>query len=340
MPMNKQYRRSGAWQMQNGCQMTFEPGMVLSYTYGWAKDGVEPTVFEAQGLKWLHFAQVDGDDVHVKLFNTSICTWTKVPVGHVITLQCGDHIFLKALNVSECVTFDALLASSEHTDPHISKNLPRECAFVQHALAAKQDTFVEVLGSDNEIDDVTPVPCQFKCPPSHPLCKFSQTHTSGPLSVCVKVEPMDTGITVKEEIDLTITDDEDLPVPSRKRLLSTSSAGSLYRHSPSPSDQDQDDDANIRVWPANFYTLDIVCGFDKCEQARRAQQGVGKAFTAVFQVPFCSTTYYNHRQNWELAPQCCRDKALAAGHTPDGLWTTFLNSSRQEERRVKKRTKA
>ena len=314
---------------------------------------MEPTVFEAQGLQWPHFvltkdllgevdllgrAQVDGDNVRVKLFNTSIRTWTKVPIGHVITLRRGDRIFLKALNVSECVTFDALLASSERTDPHISKNLPRERAFVRHALAAKQDTFVEVLGSDNEIDDVTPLPCQFKCPPSRPLRKFSQTHISRPSSVHVKVE--DAGITIKEEIDLTITDDDDLPVPSRKRPLSTSSAGSSYHHSPSPSDQDQDDDANVRVWPADFYTVDIVRGFDKCEQARRARQGVGKAFTAVFQVPFRSTTYYNHRQNWELAPQRCRDKALAAGRTPDGLWTTFLNSSRHEERRAKKRTKA
>ena len=252
------------------------------------QDGVEPMVFEVQGIQWLHFvlmtdllgkvdllgqAQAEVDNVCVKLFNTSIHTWTKVPIGHVITLQHGDCIFLKALDVSECVSFDALLAGSKHTDPHISKNLPRERTFICHSLAAKQ--------ADNELDitpiwpscplckfsqtklDVAPIPCH---PPSCPLRKFSQTH---PSLAPIKMEPA-------EQIDLTITDDEDLdeelpylPVPNRKQLkqlLSSSSTGSSYHHhSPSPSDHDDDD--TPRVWPADFYTVDIVHGFDKCEQA-------------------------------------------------------------------------
>lgn len=157
-------------------------------------------VFEAQGIQWPHFvltmdllgevdllgqAQAEVDNVHVKLFNTSICTWTKVPIGHVITLRHGDRIFLKALDVSECVSFDALLAGSERMDPHIPKYLPCECTFFCHALATKQ--------ADNELDvtpiwpsrplrkfsqtklDVAPIPCH---PPSYPLCKFSQTQES------------------------------------------------------------------------------------------------------------------------------------------------------------------
>ena len=90
-------------------------------------------------------------------------------------------------------------------------------------------------------------------------------------SVTIKMEPL--------EIDLTITDDEDLdeelpylPVLNHKQLkwlLSSSSTGSSYHHhSPSPSDHNDDD--TPRVWPADFYTVDIVHGFDKCEQAQCA----------------------------------------------------------------------
>ena len=63
------------------------------------QDGKQPTILEAQGhFKWPHFIltedvldEVDllghaGDNTCVQLFNTTIWTWTKVCVGHVITL--------------------------------------------------------------------------------------------------------------------------------------------------------------------------------------------------------------------------------------------------------------
>ena len=300
----------------------------------------------------------------------AIQTWTKVRVGHVITLRYGDRVFLKALDVTDCVNFDALLASSERTDPHISNNLPRERTFVRRALAGKCKTMADVSClPDNEPDKMIPIPQSDSPPlrPRHivprrrPLYHFSEKTSKS--SEAVKIEPTDGEITIKEEIDFANTDGEDLWLgsqparqparkPARKRPLSPSSSSSS-RRSPSPNptfglsannpidiDDSEEDDMSEVQWPTDFYAVDIVHGFDKCEKARCARAGVGKTFESIFQVPFRSTTYYNHRHHWESAPQRCRDKALAAGHTPDGLWTSFLRSSRPAEKKVAKRTKA
>jgi len=167
----------------------------------------------------------------------------------------------------------------------------------------------------------------------------------------VKIEPTDSQITIKEEVG-----SEDFWLgsqPACQRPLSPSSSSS--RCSPSPGnpismsvnnpinvDDSEEDDMVEVQWLTDFYTVDIVHGFDKCERARHARVGVGKTFESIFQVPFCSTMYYNHRHHWESAPQHCRDKALAAGHTPDGLWTSFLCSSHSHsaEKKVAKCTKA
>ncbi|KAF8057808.1 hypothetical protein FPV67DRAFT_1401177, partial [Lyophyllum atratum] len=115
--------------------------------YGWAKSGEAPTVFEFQGgFKYPHFvftpeslADLDlssADDVpqYFHLYNPVICTWTKAKLGHVVTLkEPGDRIFVKGLNVSDCVDFDTLLANSSKKNGgfHMRHHLTQERAHVR-----------------------------------------------------------------------------------------------------------------------------------------------------------------------------------------------------------------
>jgi hypothetical protein len=94
-----------------------------------------------------------------------------------------------------------------------------------------------------------------------------------------------------------------------------------------------------------FYVVDIVRGFEKCEEARRGRRSVGQAFLKHFKVPFRSTTYYNHRRHWDKASMALRDEALRASRTSAGLWSTFLDRSRAEatgpvDKRGKKKRRA
>ncbi|KAF8802113.1 hypothetical protein BYT27DRAFT_7307879 [Phlegmacium glaucopus] len=111
--------------------------------YSWPKEDVEATVFEVQGsFKWLLFPltptilcdtdlMLPGEQqMRFKRYNPSIHTWSKVPVGHIITLKAGKHIFLKGYNINNCQDFDHLLSASQPRKSHFFKNLPHECSYV------------------------------------------------------------------------------------------------------------------------------------------------------------------------------------------------------------------
>jgi len=87
-------------------------------------------VFEVQGgFKWPLFPLTpailyDADlmlpgEEHVwfKRYNPSIHTWSKIPVGHIVTLKAGEHIFLKGYDVDSCRDFDHLLQQASNTSP-------------------------------------------------------------------------------------------------------------------------------------------------------------------------------------------------------------------------------
>lgn len=329
------------------------------------QDNVEATVVEVQGgFKWPHFALTpsvlsqaelsnpDETMSYFKLYNTSIHTWSKVQVGHVITLKAGDHIFLKGRNVTHCPDFDRLFTGQLRA-PHFSNNLQHERAHVRHAMKERQ------MGEGKAINS-KPKP-EFRAPSSVLSGRrfSSSTQGSGPpridLTISdndddmtpyagrllarrhkIKLEPETTDVSqpvkVKSEpmfVDLTISDPEDHHPPgtvTRKRKRSRSP--SLHATSES-SDEDH-------MWPTDFHVVDVVKGFDKCLKASRTHKSVEEAFFECFGVPFKSSTFYRHRRKWERASEASREKALRAGHTSAGLWSAFIARSEAEGRKQKR----
>jgi hypothetical protein len=122
-------------------------------------------VLEVQGgFKWPHFilssvilseVGLHHEDKQLKfrLYNTAVCTWTTVQISHIITLQDGDHIFLKQADVTRCLKFDALLSGSEERKPHFVKDLPCDRTYIRQALKAKtrqSEKMEEILSSDED----------------------------------------------------------------------------------------------------------------------------------------------------------------------------------------------
>ncbi|KAF8234246.1 hypothetical protein L208DRAFT_1099814, partial [Tricholoma matsutake] len=116
--------------------------------YAWPKDGAEAIVFEVQGgFTWPLFTLTSAtfseaglllpgpvEETHVKKYNTWVHTWLLVPVGHVIMLKPGDHIFLKGWDVTNCHDFKTLLSGSQDCKPHFCNNLPQKRTHVRKAL--------------------------------------------------------------------------------------------------------------------------------------------------------------------------------------------------------------
>ena len=52
---------------------------------------------------------------------------------------------------------------------------------------------------------------------------------------------------------------------------------------------------------------------------------IADTFTIQFEgILYVKTTYNDHLRRWLHAPQEAKDKALAAGRTPRGLWLRFM----------------
>jgi hypothetical protein len=158
------------------------------------------------------------------------------------------------------------------------------------------------------------------------------------------VELSDVNVKVEATvINLTMSDEEDdtIHVPIiriHKRARSSNSSSfesSVSLSTPStprssPDETEDNTDNPLPTWPTEFYVVDIIQGFEKCEEARRGRRSVRQAFIKHFKVPFRRTTYYNHRQHWDKASAALRDKSLRAKCTTAGLWTTFIERSRAE----------
>ena len=88
------------------------------------------------GFKWLLFPLTSAvlcdvdlmlpgkDHALFKKYNPSIHTWSKIPVGHIVTLKANEHIFLKGYDVMSCRDFDRLLSASQQHEHHFFKNFP------------------------------------------------------------------------------------------------------------------------------------------------------------------------------------------------------------------------
>jgi hypothetical protein len=285
-------------------------------------------------------------EVWFKRYNPSIHTWSKVLVGHIITLKAGKHIFLKGYNVNNCQDFDCLHTASQVSKPHFSKNLSHEHASVWQALKEKRVWKAgRIMSNDGETEEdqaqasskIMPwplmLPWQFKVEPSDfalGLVASDRDSTSHHMA-----EPT--------FIDLMMSDAEDaMPAPTKRRcahfLPSPSPSPSVLTPCSSPNETEESSDDGPPAWPAVFYVVNIVQGFERCDEAHLEQRSVQKAFFKCFKVPFWSMTFYNHHWNWDNASAASQDAALCAGHTSDGLWTTFLKRSHAEvDKKRKKR---
>jgi hypothetical protein len=80
-----------------------------------------------------------------------------------------------------------------------------------------------------------------------------------------------------------------------------------------------------KIWPTEFYAVDIVEGFEFISEMAALGSLIEDAFGIQFEgIPYVKTTYNDHFRRWTHASQSAKDKALAAGRTSAGLWSKFM----------------
>ena len=116
--------------------------------------------------------------------------------------------------------------------------------------------------------------------------------------------------------------------------------------SPPPGDTEDDPiivDTAAPLWPGDFYYVDVVHSFKKCDEAAKAGKSVERTFEKM-SAPcvFRSSTFYDNRTRWLNAPQHIRDRLVAAGRTNAGRWSTFtaLTKPPRQQRTTGKQAQA
>ncbi|KAG9310711.1 hypothetical protein JVU11DRAFT_9309 [Chiua virens] len=74
-------------------------------------------------------------------------------------------------------------------------------------------------------------------------------------------------------------------------------------------------------FPSSFYAIDLHRVFNFKPTRRLTLEA---HFEQVFQLPWKSSTYYDHKGKWFSAPHDARDKAVAAGYTEAGEYHKLL----------------
>ena len=323
------------------------------------QDDAEPTVCEFQdGFQFPHFIVtpsivreleldrvVSSDEgTRIFYFRHDIHTWTKIPVGHVINVKSGESVFLKAPGVVKCLNFDEILHNTTITKPkaqfHIRNNLPQERAYIRQAykdqlkpvVKLKQLSKQQHLRNNSISTQDSPHSLSDSDINSLRMASPSQSKRhSPPIEIS---SDSDSGIIIiKEEGQAAVR--PSIKKEKRPKPKVQPCARPIFlkrRRSTSPSIEGSSNPSSGEdtvKWPRDFYAVDIVHGFEKCEAASRSsKKKVAAIFEGQFGVSFKKSTYYLNRERWLKAPQVSRDKALAAGRTHKGLWSAFLDDSK------------
>ncbi|KAG1777176.1 hypothetical protein EV702DRAFT_1226088 [Suillus placidus] len=87
--------------------------------------------------------------------------------------------------------------------------------------------------------------------------------------------------------------------------------------------------SHTRVWPHGMFTVDMTAGFHQMDnKILRATYQQEELFQHVFGVPFVKATYHQNHKAWQTTNLNVLAEHEAAGHTPAGLWSRYLDARR------------
>lgn len=91
-------------------------------------------------------------------------------------------------------------------------------------------------------------------------------------------------------------------------------------------------DATEARFPASFYAVDVHKAFTLKSTSKLT---IEAQFERLFQLPWKSSTYYDHKARWFSVQRDARDSAVAAGYSDAGCYINFLEAHRSKDAELK-----
>ena len=76
-------------------------------------------------------------------------------------------------------------------------------------------------------------------------------------------------------------------------------------------------------FPSSFYAINVHRAFTF---KLMNQLTIDAQFQQLFNLPWKSSTFYDHRARWLNAPRDARDRAIAVGYSDAGHYSVFLDA--------------
>ena len=257
----------------------------------------------------------------VQYFNLALCRWSNIFQGHVVVLQ-SPQVYLRNVGVSKMPDFDDIIAqysasstSSPSTNvPHLRTNLASERTSVHRAnhqqLTRQSRTISKTLpdvielasSSSDDEHDTSSSKRSLKARHSRPQPTF-----------------------------LELPSDWD---PASPPIPSPSSSPSVRHSVFDPIDLDSCGSAPARVWPRDFYTLEVAEVFCALSAPGiNAKQAFSQTYGPA--VTFHASTFSEHLKRWNTSSVTSRMKFIDAGETEEGKYVLFMKANPSPDGEVK-----
>ncbi|KAF8445915.1 hypothetical protein L210DRAFT_3642234 [Boletus edulis BED1] len=262
----------------------------------------------------------------VHYFDPALDTWVKMKIDNVIELtKPSQRLFFKGLHVTSYPRFNQLFESAASRNPNLRLSLSQERSHVKqtqtYAKARSLDTLDALLelSSDEESNDSPFTPLPKKCrTESNQRQQASEMPQCDP--ACHDLQSRHHDAPFDNDDDISLHDDDSIVADES----STHTAVTARRI---PGIQ-----PTAAKFPTSFYAIDIHAAF--CFTPKN-KLTVESQFQHFFGVCWKSSTYYDHKARWYNAPQDARDRAIAAGYSDAGRYSSFLTAHPAKDAELK-----
>ncbi|KJA15026.1 hypothetical protein HYPSUDRAFT_208203 [Hypholoma sublateritium FD-334 SS-4] len=271
----------------------------------WETDSEPPTIFMVLDCpNWPKWRITDsptvldrlGADLH--FFDIECRVWVECPVSYPHVMKTNGYLLLRWVGVT-CMEFDAHLQLAIRKSPTSRVYLAKDLK-----LKEKQKA-MEPVTSNSEVEIIEgPVPGSSK--------------RNKPATVSTPSPPSKHRPNIVIPLKVPTVPAPDLSPSSKSSTAVTSRSPTPFASAPRKSP------ALSLPWYAGWYASDMVEAFQKMSSMKKNRSYEERFMAAFGQTPPPRSSYYDQVKRWSQAPEKVRADALAAGHTSEGLWVSFV----------------
>ncbi|KAF8968976.1 hypothetical protein BDZ97DRAFT_301254 [Flammula alnicola] len=333
--------------------------------YAWSEDSKPAAIqdFQEGPFTWPYFPlsssvlsalSLAGLETRVQLYRKALSTWVTISAGHVIELQEGARVFLKASHVIDYLDFDKLLNPESTSAPHLRYNLAGERQELRERYKKKalgKGKAIEYLSSSDEGGNNN----KKQAPSRRHFCKqtfpaFLFRPTASPSTTVMASTPDvielssdDCSSGTQQVLTKRKPSNHGFPSAPKRPKISRSqvNAGTSVVELSDDCDSSPPSSTAVSIkvepfsgdtaapqWPADFYAVDIVNFFGACKENPDVR--LETLFHRHFpNTPYRCSTVNENCNRWKKAPQLVRDSLLRAKYTDDGKWSVFQKKTRK-----------